>query len=93
VKRLMKAGAKLQNCSELVVSQSENNDVELVKLYLKAGMDVNAVRKDLPSTPLMAAVYYGHENIVRLLIKAGANIDFTDGGNQNAIQLAKEKQR
>ena len=39
-------------------------------------------------TPLMDASYYGHPEVVRVLLAAGADKDLRDNGGQTALDLA-----
>jgi cytohesin len=50
-------------------------NIEAVKQHLAAGTDVNARHKSGGLTPLHFAAYYGHEEIVELLITKGANVN------------------
>jgi hypothetical protein len=51
---------------------SARGDVEVARVLLDAGADVNAQRAD-GFTPLILAVFFGHETVVRLLVERGAD--------------------
>ena len=46
--------------------------LEIVKLLLKEGADVNVVNH-IDLTPLMIAAWRGHTEVLKLLLEAGAN--------------------
>lgn len=50
-------------------------------------VDVNAT-DERGSTPLLEAARYGHEDICRLLIAAGANLKAKDKDGKTAMRLA-----
>lgn len=60
----------------------EKGDINKVKELITKGADVN--EKDL-DTPLELASYYGHADIVRLLVSNGANL------NTSPLLLASKK--
>jgi len=55
-------------------------------LVTTQGADVNATERG--STPLLEAARYGHEDICRLLIAAGANVKAKDNDGKTALMLA-----
>jgi len=54
---------------------------EVVKMFLESGVDLNIPANTDTSyagaTPLMVAAYGGHENVVKLLLLRGANVNRT----------------
>jgi ankyrin repeat protein len=50
-------------------------------------IDVNATDES-GSTPLLEAARYGHDEICRILIAAGANLKAKDRDGKTALQLA-----
>lgn len=63
------------------------NDVELVKIILDAGVDVNI--KNVNSTiPLHVALNRGAKSCVGLLLSAGANCNMQDDEGDNAFHVA-----
>jgi uncharacterized protein len=69
--------------------------VEIVKLLLAAGADVNATcRKEYDLergwTPLMVAAFFGSEDLVQLLIDKGADVNAKAPDGNTALTLAKE---
>ncbi|KAG6787747.1 hypothetical protein POTOM_003792 [Populus tomentosa] len=74
------------------------NDVELVKIILDAGVDVN-IRNVQNTIPLHVALARGAKSCVGLLLSAGANcnmqvftytIEFSDDEGDNAFHIAAE---
>ena len=76
------------------------------KLLIEHGADVNLISPSMPDfSPLMLAVYYGfprfrEENeplsadvleIIELLLKKGANPNFTNSEGQNSLSICEEK--
>ena len=74
-------------CTDAFVSAVETDrcDIEIVKLLLDKGADVNAEsgRKALP-----AAVYHGRLEVVQLLLDRGADVNAQGGLYGNALQAA-----
>lgn len=80
-----------------------NGDEIGVRILLGAGADINGIsdykefqKKGFgfePSWPLNLAASYGHEEIVKLLIKEGAKVDNPegDGGSYTALTFAVSK--
>lgn len=65
-----------------------DGNIEIVKLLLDNGADINGVDLMLGWTPLMSAANDGHNEIVKLLIKRGADIDIQDTGGYTALIYA-----
>lgn len=73
--------------SEEIINLSKYNSLteEQLKHYLNCGGDINY--HDV-WTALMWASYKGHENVVNLLIKYGANLDIKDNLGNTALMMA-----
>lgn len=54
-----------------LINASKENKLGMVKALLKFGADCNTPNED-DSTALLASAYYGHVDIVELLLEAGA---------------------
>ncbi len=67
----------------------QRNDVELVRYYIRSGIDINFQHPEFMTSALMEAIRCGHTEIVSLLLESGANPnlpdDFTD---ETPLQLA-----
>jgi ankyrin repeat protein len=72
---------------EALVSAAEQGDATAVKLLLAAGMSPNrtsdrsVTRRGTLISPLAAAAYQDRLRIVEMLLKAGADVNATAGGN------------
>jgi ankyrin repeat protein len=67
---------------------TREGNTEMVRSLLSApGIDVNATDES-GSTPLLEAARFGHDDICRTLIAAGANLKSKDKDGKTALQLA-----
>ena len=64
-----------------------NNDVERIKGYIKAGFNINAI-DILGKNGLQMAAYCGNIEVVKILLDAGIDINYTCNENQTALHLA-----
>ena len=64
--------------------------LEDAALLLDAGADVNAVG-DMKRRPIHEAIAYGPIELVRLLLERGASLEFLDGFDASAIDLAQHR--
>ena len=67
-------------------------DIEAVKEFLDAGVDVNAT-DGIRRTPLHRAAMEGHKEIVELLIAKGADVNATSVFGQTPLSEAIERRR
>ncbi|CAI0461893.1 unnamed protein product [Linum tenue] len=65
------------------------NDVELVKIILDAGVDVN-IRNMHNTIPLHVALARGAKSCVGILLNAGANCNIQDDEGDNAFHIAAD---
>ncbi|KAL5570430.1 hypothetical protein UlMin_027005, partial [Ulmus minor] len=65
------------------------NDVELVKIILEAGVDVN-IRNEHNTIPLHVALARGAKSCVGLLLSSGANYNLQDDEGDNAFHIAAD---
>jgi ankyrin repeat protein len=79
--------ALLDPTAELMDALSRD-DTARAKEVLKATFDVNASNRVDLVTPLMSAVRGHHEDIVRLLLEKGADINARNAENQTALMYA-----
>ncbi|XP_062093109.1 E3 ubiquitin-protein ligase KEG [Humulus lupulus] len=65
------------------------NDVDLVKIILDAGVDVN-IRNEHNTIPLHVALARGAKSCVGLLLSSGANYNLQDDEGENAFHIAAD---
>jgi len=66
------------------------NNIELVKYMIENNYDVNKTTRKSSFTPLMAGVCYGRIEIVKLLLKNGANQYVSDSKGFTAVDFARK---
>ncbi|MDP0929925.1 ankyrin repeat domain-containing protein [Paracoccus onubensis] len=76
-----------------LIPASERGHVETVKTLIEAGSDINHVN-NLHWTALLEAIILGddgsrHQQIVELLVKAGADVNLADGEGVTPLQHAR----
>src|SRR5256714_14012763 len=67
-------GRENQTDARALMSATDEGDAARVASLVAAGADVNAQRGD-GFTPLVLAVFFGHEEVARLLLERGADAD------------------
>jgi ankyrin repeat protein len=80
------------NLSALHVASRFGNDAAVAELIRQRAnvnrkQSANAPKRKL-WTPLILASHFGHENVVRRLLKAGANTEIINADNQVALDVA-----
>ena len=73
-----------------LIEAVENNNIDKLKEFINNKVDIN-YQTEKGDTALILASYYGNIEIVKLLIKAGANKDITDRWGFTAIDYAIDK--
>ncbi|KAF7118130.1 hypothetical protein CNMCM5793_007523 [Aspergillus hiratsukae] len=77
-KLLLQEGANPFHEVDSLYYAARDGQLSMVNLLVEAGVDVNTANcSDRP--PLVAAATYGYEEVVRLLIDAGAKANYKDG--------------
>ena len=69
----------------------QENDFELVKFYLKTGIDPNYQHPEYMALPLAESIRYGHIEITELLLLNGAKpsiIEMESGAN--TLEIARK---
>ncbi|XP_078019257.1 caskin-2 isoform X2 [Epinephelus lanceolatus] len=67
---------------------ARNGHKDIIKLLLKAGIDINRVTK--AGTSLHEAALYGKTEVVRLLLDAGINVNMRNTYNQTALDIVNQ---
>lgn len=62
-----------------------------VLALIDAGAKLNIQSKHNSMTPLMAAVYTGHKDIVEILLNNGADLNLLNSDEKSALDIAKEQ--
>lgn len=65
-------------------------DMSTVVLFVNAGMDIDTPNEQ-GWTPLMVALFEGHEEVALFLIKKGANVNFSDRSGYQPVHWAAFK--
>lgn len=81
----------------------QENDLELVKFYLKSGIDPNYQHPEFMALPIAESIRYNNIEITKLLLENGANPLITEmesgltplefakrKGNQKAVDLLND---
>ncbi|TNN53965.1 Caskin-2 [Liparis tanakae] len=67
---------------------ARNGHKDIIKLLLKAGIDINRATK--AGTSLHEASLYGKTEVVRLLLDAGINVNMRNTYNQTALDIVNQ---
>ncbi|XP_036936389.1 caskin-2-like isoform X2 [Acanthopagrus latus] len=67
---------------------ARNGHKDIIKLLLKAGIDINRATK--AGTSLHEAALYGKTEVVRLLLDAGINVNMRNTYNQTALDIVNQ---
>ncbi|XP_018535051.1 LOW QUALITY PROTEIN: caskin-2-like [Lates calcarifer] len=67
---------------------ARNGHKDIIKLLLKAGIDINRTTK--AGTSLHEAALYGKTEVVRLLLDAGINVNIRNTYNQTALDIVNQ---
>lgn len=90
---LIEAGADVNAMSsdrETALSLAiRDNDIELIKMLLKAGANINLPFGGKQTTPLMLAASGSSAKIVKLLLKAGADINMLNNQGETVFDYIK----
>lgn len=73
-----------------LISACENGSLEVTRLMLQHGADIDAQSAD-GWTPLMMASYEGHREIVSLLLERNANHEMKTKTGETALRLAAKE--
>ena len=70
-----------------LIYSSKNGDLDIVKLLLKSGADVNR-QNNSGNTALVLASNSGHDKTVKMLVAAGADVNIQNLNGTTALMLA-----
>ena len=91
VRLLVTRGAKLKWDAGTLVILGGDGHLEMTRLFLEQGADVNAREPEYGLTPLLSAAAYGRLLMVKYLIGKGADLSATDKFGNSALELAEMK--
>jgi len=77
---------------EAIDEVDDGGKIEIVQLLIQAGADVNTWNLDQDSNPLLMAIWGGHEHLVSLLLKEGANPNIKDNEGNSPLRLSVEEE-
>jgi ankyrin repeat protein len=64
------------------------NDFEVIRQHIKAGSDLNVLEPSRASTPLITAAALGHTEAAKILIEAGADLNYQNADGSTALHTA-----
>lgn len=74
-------------------NKSEEEEYQIVEMFLSYGADPNIAHKTAGSIPLMAAAYKGDVRLVKLFLEYGVDPNLKDKQGRTALDMAKKKQQ
>merc|ERR1712166_1077028 len=84
----VKMSTSLGVSNQRLVGAAKDGDIWTVKELLKANTDVNGVNNQEGTTALMMASFNGHEEVVKVLLKAKAKVDLQNMYGNTALMAA-----
>ncbi len=95
IERILKSESPIDEGKHLsipyLLEAVDNNKIDIVKLFIKYGADVNVTGFREDSTPLHLAAIRGYEDIVKILIDNGAKIDMRNRMEETPLMYAAQK--
>lgn len=68
----------------------KNGDLDMVRVLIREGQDVNEQTQTLRNTPLHIAAKHGHFLIVKFLMEHGALVNYANANGFSAYELAQQ---
>ncbi|KAF3889298.1 ankyrin repeat domain-containing protein [Tolypothrix bouteillei VB521301] len=90
VKTLINEGVELNSIYDLppLARAASVGNVEMVKLLIEGGADVNLQMEEEADTALTIAALYGQIEVVKILVEAGADVNIGDCYGTKAVAMA-----
>ena len=64
------------------------DNIDAIKQHIKAGSDINMLEPSRGSTPLITAAFFGKTEIAKMLIDAGADLNYKNADGSTALHTA-----
>jgi len=64
------------------------NNLEVIRKHIKAGSDLNILEPSRESTPIITAAFMGNSEAAKILIKAGADVNYKNADGSTALHTA-----
>lgn len=74
----------------IIWKAAKEGDLDMVRILIREGADINAVTQDLRNSPLHLAAQHGHILIVKYLLELDASTVLKNSQMKTALQLAQE---
>ena len=72
----------------MVVCDSDTANIDLVKLLVHSGADINVEEEETKATALLLAIMSGHTQIVQYLLDKGADINALSKDGHSSLMIA-----
>lgn len=93
IPKLVALGADVrENNSDCLVNAISSNHPEVVALLLQLGADPSQFRNSQGRTLLMECAFFGEEQLVRVLLEAGADVNARNNSGLTALDIAIEEE-
>ena len=64
------------------------DNLEVIRQHIKAGSDLNVLEPTRASTPLITAAFFGNTEAAKILIDAGADLNYQNADGSTALHTA-----
>lgn len=93
ISKYLEEGININSVSEhghqALMLAAHQGHVEIIKLLIDKGANINGKHKISGNTALIGAVFQGNKDIVKLLIEAKVDINLKNNDGKSALDMAK----